>query len=361
VFRRRGDDHDPVTLLFTSGTTGRPKGVIVTERNATVSAFNYALSVNLHAESRVLCDMPMFHVVGLLAVTCATLQLGGTLLISPAFAAAETYARLADPALGITHYFCVPQMLRMMREVPGFDAAPLRRLQAIQTGGAPHPASAIRLWSDEGVRVLDGYGMSEAGTVLGMPPELDVVRRKAGAVGIAAPFVDVRLVDAEGRDVSDDSVGEVWVGGASLTPGYWRDEAATRAAFQDGWFRTGDAARRDADGYYTIVDRWKDMYISGGENVYPVEVEAVLLEMPGVSEAAVIGVPDARWGEVGAAFLVMSAGAAPDDAAILAFCRARLAGYKVPRHLRRVATLPRTASGKLQKGPLRSGWRDAGG
>jgi fatty-acyl-CoA synthase len=351
-----GDD-DAITILFTSGTTGRPKGVVITERNARASGFNYALSVNLHADSVALCDMPMFHVVGLLAVTCATLQVGGALLISPQFNAELTYARLTDPALGVTNYFCVPQMLRMMRDVQGFDAGALRKLAAIQTGGAPHPASAIRQWVAEGVRVVDGYGMTEVGTALGMPPgDLALIERKAGSIGVPAPLIEARLVDRDGHDVAEDGIGEIWLRGESLTPGYWRDENAGRAALQDGWIRTGDAAKRDADGFFTIVDRWKDMYISGGENVYPVEIEAVMLELQGVVEAAVIGVPDERWGEVGAVFLVCAAGATITDEAVIQHCRARLAGYKVPRHVRRVNTLPRTASGKLQKGELRSTW-----
>ena len=185
-------EDDVVTLLFTSGTTGRPKGVMVTERNARISGLNYALSVNLNARSVMLCDMPMFHVVGLLAATCATMQAGGTLLISPQFAADTTFARLADPALAITHYFCVPQMLRMMRSAPGFDSAALRRMTAMQTGGAPHPASAVRSWLDERVPVVDGYGMTEICTALGMPPgDFELLDRKAGSIGVPAPFIEV--------------------------------------------------------------------------------------------------------------------------------------------------------------------------
>jgi fatty-acyl-CoA synthase len=200
--------------------------------------------------------------------------------------------------------------------------------------------------------------MTEVGTALGMPPgDKSLLERKAGSIGVPAALIEARLVDRDGREVGEDEVGEIWLRGASMSPGYWRNEAATRAAFQDGWLRTGDAARRDHDGFYTLVDRWKDMYISGGENVYPAEVEAVLLELPGVSEAAVVGVPDERWGEVGAAHLVCTPGVTLSDSAVLEHCRRHLAGFKIPRHSRRVESLPRTASGKLQKGALRTGWR----
>lgn len=346
---------DVVTLLFTSGTTGRPKGVMVTAGNTRASARNFALSVDIDASTVFLCDMPMFHVVGLFTVTNTVLQSGGTLLISSQFSAPDTQARIADPALGVTHYFCVPQMAQMLRRHPAFDPAPFRRLKALQTGGAPHSAEAVGAWHAQGVRCADGFGMTEAGTVLGMPPaDFELLRRKAGSVGLPAVSMDVRLVDREGRDVGSDEVGEIWLRGPSVTPGYWRDPEATRAAFDDGWLRSGDAARRDADGFYTMVDRWKDMYISGGENVYPAEIEGVLLELPAVEEVAVVGIDDERWGEVGAAYVVLAPQAQFTLDAMLAHCRHKLAGYKIPKQLHIVDELPRTASGKVKKDLLRA-------
>jgi fatty-acyl-CoA synthase len=252
------------------------------------------------------------------------LECGGTLLIPAQFSAADTQARIADPALGVTHYFCVPQMAQMLRREAGFDPAPFRRLKALQTGGAPHSAEAVAAWHADGVRCVDGYGMSEAGTVLGMPPQdFDLLRRKSGSVGLPAVGMEVRLVDREGHDVRDGDVGELWLRGPSVTSGYWRDPEATSHAFKDGWLRTGDAARRDADGFFTMVDRWKDMYISGGENVYPAEIEGVLLELPAVDEVAVVGVQDERWGEVGAAYVVLAPQAEFSPDAILADTRSR--------------------------------------
>jgi fatty-acyl-CoA synthase len=350
--RMKGDEI--VTLLFTSGTTGRPKGVVITGDNAHASARNYALSVNIDGSSVMLCDMPLFHVVGLFTICGSVLEAGGTLLLSAQFSAEATQKWIADPALGVTHYFCVPQMAQMLRHAKGFDPQPFRRLKALQTGGAPHAAHAIGEWIDDGVRCVDGFGMTEAGTVLGVPPDdFALLRRKAGTVGVPAAHIQVRVVDRKGMDVGVGEVGELWVRGPSVTPGYWRDKLATNSAFRDGWLRTGDAASRDPEGYFTVVDRWKDMYISGGENVYPAEIESVLLEIPGVVEAAVIGISDEKWGETGCAYLVMAADAqfAPD--LILMHCRRKLARYKIPKEIQVVDALPRTASGKLKKDLLR--------
>lgn len=348
---------EPSTLLYTSGTTGTSKGVIVTEANAQATGVNYALAANVGGNAVFLCDMPMFHVVGLFAVTRTVLQQGATLLISARFEPEETVRRIGDATLGITHYFCVPQMAQLMRQARNFDPAPFRKLVALQTGGAPHAEASVRTWLNDGVMLIDGYGMSEAGTVLGMPPgDLDLLKRKAGAAGLPAFLTETRVVDRDGNDVGDGETGEIWLRGPSVSPGYWRNPTATANARHGEWLKSGDAARRDADGFITLVDRWKDMFISGGENVYPAEVEAAMLELAGVAEAAVFGAPDARWGETGVAFIVCAPGAAHNADTITSHCRARLAAYKVPKHVRIVADLPRTASGKVQKAVLRARW-----
>ena len=282
-------DDAPATLLYTSGTTGRPKGAMLSERNARAGAESFSVVGRVGPDAVFLCDMPMYHTVGLYAVCRTTLSQGATLVISPRFEAGETLRRLADPALGITHYFCVPQMAQMMRQAPGFSPKDLARLTALCTGGAPIPAAVIHRWVDDGVMIIDGYGMTEAGTVLGMPVgDLALVRDKAGSAGRPAPGVALRLVDPDGRDVAEGEIGELWLKGANITAGYWDRPEATAQAFEDGWLKTGDAARRDADGFYYLVDRWKDMFISGGENVYPAEVEAAILELDGVSEVCLL-------------------------------------------------------------------------
>jgi fatty-acyl-CoA synthase len=347
---------DPATLLYTSGTTGKPKGVMISPHNAYHSAVNYAAAANVGPDVVFLCDTPMFHTVGLIAISRTTLQEGGTLLISRVFDPVLTVRRLADPRLGITHYFCVPQMAQALRETPDYAEADLSHLTALCTGGAPIAPAVIHRWLDERVMIIDGYGMSEAGTVLGMPVgDLATPRAKAGSAGVPAPGVQVRLVDRDGRDVLDGEVGEIWLKGDNITAGYWNQPDATAKAFQEGWLKTGDAARRDADGFYYLVDRWKDMFISGGENVYPAEIEAAILEMDAVSEVAVIGVSDPKWGEVGIAYVTPAPGVELTPPMVLAHCKARIAGYKAPRGVVMIAGgLPRTGSGKVRKDVLRA-------
>ena len=346
----------PSIILYTSGTSGRPKGVIVTERNAFATAVNFSALGQVGNASIFLCDAPMFHVIGLITCLRPPLLQGGTVLISPSFDPGLTNRRLADPALGITHYFCVPQMARMLRDHQDFAPANWTTLTAIFTGGAPNPAADVLWWLEQGIRMADGFGMTEAGTVLCMPVDAGQIARKAGSSGLPGPSVLLRIVDDEGRDVAAGEAGELWLSGPNVTPGYWnRPEETARAFTSDGWLRSGDIARRDADGFVTLVDRRKDMFISGGENVYPVEIEMVLLDHPDIAEAAVIGVADERWGEVGRAFVVAKPGRALDLAALASHCNARIARYKVPKQFLLREALPRTSSGKIQKHVLR-GW-----
>jgi len=349
-------DPEQVSLiLFTSGTSGTPKGVMLSERAQRQTAINFSLLGQVDARSRILIDTPMFHIIGLITSVRPILMQGGVMLVSDGFEPGRTLARLSDPDLAVTHYFCVPQMADRIRAQPGFDGRKLGHLTALFTGGAPHPAAAITAWLDAGVPVVDGFGMSEAGTVLGMALNPSIIADKAGAAGIPAPGIELRLVGASDSDVAAGQPGELLLRGPNLFSGYWRrpDEMA-KAFTEDGWFRTGDIAVCDADGYLTIVDRRKDMYISGGENVYPAEVEAALADFPGLIETAIIGVPDARWGEVGVC--AMSHAEPGDDLAerVQAHLSGRLAGYKLPRHVVLMQALPRTGSGKVKKGDLRT-------
>jgi fatty-acyl-CoA synthase len=351
------EDVDPERvslILFTSGTSGKPKGVMLSERAQRQTAINFSLLGEVRSSSVILIDTPMFHVIGLITSVRPFLMQGGTLLVSDGFDPARTLARLGDPALAVTHYFCVPQMADRIRAEPDFDGKSLHRLTALFTGGAPHPAASIKAWLEAGVPVADGFGMSEAGTVLGMALDTEIILAKAGSAGLSAPGIGLRIVDGEGRDAGPGEAGELLLRGANLFSGYWRRPDDMAAAFtDDGWFRTGDIAVCDADGFFSIVDRKKDMFISGGENVYPAEIEAVLAGFPGLVEAAVIGVPDARWGEVGLCAMVHADPPQGLVDAVRAHLSARLAGYKLPRHFVLVEALPRTGSGKVKKADLR--------
>lgn len=347
----RRDAHEASTLLYTSGTSGKPKGVMVSEVNAFWSQLNFNLGNDVSAHSVFLCDMPLFHTAGLLANARTALLAGGTLLISRGFEAGKTLARLSDPELGITHYFSVPQMAQMLWNHPTFDPAKLRTLKVYATGGAPNPKAQVERFVRAGIPMSEGCGMSETGSIAGMPVG-DTARMlaKAGSVGTPYISVELRVVDEFGNDQARGQPGELLVRGPGVTRGYWRQPDATARAFAaGGWLKTGDVAICDEDGFYFLVDRRKDMYISGGENVYPAEVEACVAELPEIAEVAVVGVPDEQWGESGRAFVVAVPGRAIVSDDVLRHCQARLAKYKIPKEVVVCSAIPRTSSGKVQK------------
>jgi fatty-acyl-CoA synthase len=351
----RRDFEAPTTLLYTSGTSGLPKGVMISESNAIWGAINYIIGNNIGTNSVFLCDMPLFHTAGLFAAARVPLTAGGSVWISKGFEAAKTLARIADPTLGITDYFSVPQMAQMLWNEPGFDPAIMRGLKGYATGGAPNPTAQIERFARAGINMSNGFGMSETGSNFGMPvADKDLLIAKAGSCGLPYVGIQTRIVDDNGLDVAPHQTGELWLRGPSITKGYWNKPDVTAAAFEGDWFKTGDAALMDADGYFYLVDRKKDMYISGGENVYPAEVEAVIAELEDVAESAVIGVADEKWGEVGRAFIILRQGSTLDPNMIIDHCRARLARFKVPTSVVIADTIPRTASGKVQKHLLRS-------
>lgn len=349
------DQDAPSLILYTSGTSGRPKGVLLSENNLWQTAINFSLLGRVTHESAFLCDSPMFHIIGLVTNIRPALMRGGRFLVSDGFTAARTLARLADPALGITHYFCVPQMAAMMRAEPSFEPHTLRRLTAIFSGGAPHAAGAIRSWTEAGIVMADGYGMSEAGTVSCMPLDTDLIDSHAGSAGFIPPGVRAKILDEQGKECAPGEAGEILVKGPSVTSGYWSRPDETRSAFiDDGWLRTGDVGRIDVDGFLWLIDRKKDMYISGGENIYPAEIESVLAGFPAIAECAVVGVPDERWGEVGHLVMAPMPNKNIDTSEVLAFLRFRIAQYKIPKRISVIDKLPRNGAGKMVKGTLRA-------
>ena len=346
----------PSLILYTSGTTGKPKGIIHSEATIMETTINMLLLGQVNENSVFLCEAPMFHIIGLISCVRPALFCGGHLVITDGFQPDRTLAILQDQAYQISHYFCVPQMANTLRQHPAFSAASLKTLKALLTGGAPHPEAQIRAWLDDGIPIVDGYGMSEAGTVLGMPFDKKLIAENAGFVGIHSHRTQVRLVDTNDRAVAPGQAGELQISGKNLCIGIWQQPELFNACFtRDGWFRTGDIAIQNSQGFYRIVDRQKDMYISGGENVYPGEVESAVLQLPQVKECAVIGVQDQTWGEVGCLYVTYKSGVEPlKHAQLIDILKASLAKYKLPKYIYTVDFLPRNASGKLIKSKLKT-------
>ncbi|WP_374298007.1 long-chain fatty acid--CoA ligase [Sphingomonas sp.] len=343
---------DTCTLLYTSGTTGLPKGVIVTHAMNLFNAFQFAGAARITDRSVHLSVLPLFHTGGLNVYANPVFFMGGTVAVMASFDPAEKLRLIDDPALGITHLFGAPAHYQFAAQLPAFATTDFSRIITAGVGAAPTPLSLIEAWQGRGVPLTQGYGMTETGPLVLYLDQADSLR-KAGSAGKPVMYVAVRLVGVDGSEAATGEVGEIWVRGPAITPGYWRNAAATEAAFADGWLRTGDAAHRDAEGYVFIVDRWKDMYISGGENVYPAEVENVLYRHPAIAEAAVIGVASARWGETGRAIVALKQGTALDAPAVIAHCAASLARYKLPQSVVFIDALPRNAAGKVHKPSLR--------
>ena len=344
---------DPWVICYTGGTTGTPKGVVLTHGTITWNAVNTAASWGLGPDDTAILDAPLFHTGGLNVFTTPLVHVGGASILCRRFDPGRVLELLQGG--GVSVYFGVPTMFVLLQEDPRFAAADLTRLRLLIGGGAPAPPRLFERFFAKGVPFRMGYGLTEAGPNNFWLPT-DLAWRKPGAVGFPLLHVEVRLLDQAGAIVDQaERVGELCIRGPHVTPGYFRDPDATAAVLSpDGWLRTGDLACRDRDGCYTIVGRSKDMFISGGENVYPAEVEGALASHPGVVEAAVIGIPDQVWGEVGQAVVVLRSGVRADSGELQAHLRARLAGYKIPRRIVFVAELPRTGAGKVDRAALRA-------
>ncbi|MFD6292355.1 o-succinylbenzoate--CoA ligase [Streptomyces sp. NPDC060205] len=347
------DADDTCVIMYTSGTTGRPKGAMLTHGNLTWNAVNVLVDQDLIADERALVSAPLFHTAGLNMLTLPVLLKGGTCVLVEAFDPAATLDLIERHR--ITLMFGVPTMFEQVARQPGWAGADLSSLRMLSCGGSPVPTPLIAAYQERGLTFLQGYGMTEASPgVLFLDAEHAVA--KAGSAGVPHFFSDVRVVrpGLAPADLADaGETGEIVVRGPHVMPGYWGLPDETAAVFSDGWFRSGDAARIDEDGYVTVVDRIKDMIISGGENVYPAEIEDRLLAHPGIAECAVIGVPDETWGEAPRAVVVAREGVELDLDEVLASLTGHLAKYKIPKSVVLADELPRTASGKLLKSRVR--------
>jgi fatty-acyl-CoA synthase len=346
----RGDEMP--LILFTSGSTGAPKAATCTLEAIIWQAFNQAGGSRVAEEgAHVFVPLPLFHAGGLNSLTNPVMFFGGKATISARFDARVAARFIGDPAEGVTHLALVPLMYDLIAATPEFEAADLRMMRmAIVAGGRMSPELQLR-YRARGVAFSPQYGGTETGpSVTALHPG-DVEKARQGSCGTKVMHVQIRLVGEDGLDVPTGAPGEIWVKGPAITRGYI--DRSPEQDFVDGWFRTGDVARVDEAGYYFIVDRLKDMYKTGGENVSSAEVEQVLVNHPDVYDVAVIGVHDDTWGEVGLAVVVARDGATVTVESLRAFCDGRLARYKQPRRLELVPELPRNVTGKISKQALR--------
>ncbi len=350
------DLDDMCMIMYTSGTTGHPKGAVLTHGNITWNCVNVLIEVDLTADEVTLLSAPLFHTAALNMTCMPTLMKGGRVVITNGFDPDTTFDLFASQR--ITWMFGVPAMFNALAASPRWENADLSSLRVVEAGGAPVPEATIATYQQRGLTFLQGYGMTETAPGALFLGAADS-SHKVGSAGKSSFFTNVRVIDEQNHDTEPGQAGEIVVAGPNVMKGYWCRPDDTAASFTSGgWFRTGDVATVDDEGYVYVVDRIKDVIISGGENVYPAEVENVLYDHPGVADVAVIGVVDDTWGEAGQAIVVAREGTEVSTQELLDHCSGRLARYKIPKSVRFTDALPRNASGKLLKTRLRQSHGD---
>jgi fatty-acyl-CoA synthase len=346
-------DDDLAMLLYTSGTTGKPKGAMLTHGNVWWNSVNVDTVVDTRANDVNLAVAPLFHIGGLNAFTLRTFTRGGTTIIRRAFDPEQAVSDLFE--YKVTQMFAVPAMYQAMVRVPAFTTGDLSAFRCALAAGAPVPPSLIEEYGEKGVNLQQAWGLTETAPFATFLPAA-LTASKTGSAGIPMPFTEMRLVDTStGEDVLVADVrGELWVKGPNVIREYWRNEKANADSFVQGWFRTGDIGYLDSDGYLFIVDRLKDMIITGGENVYPAEVERVLAGHGDIVDSAVVGTPHEKWGEAVTAVVVMRPETSLSLEGLRDFVAQQLARYKLPSRLFVIETMPRNGSGKLDKVAIRA-------
>ena len=343
------EDH-PLFILYTSGTTGFPKGALYTHGMAFWNSINTASRLDITSQDHTLICMPPFHTGGWNVFLTPFLHHGASVTLMAKFEAEEVLQALDREKA--TLYMAVPTMLKMMQEAPGFEQAQLSSVRYFIVGGEALPLPTIERWHQKGILIRQGYGLTEVGPNITSLHHEDAIRKR-GSIGKPNFYVDYQLMDDEDKPVAAGQAGELWLRGPMVTPGYWQNKEATEAAKAGDWFKTGDMVRQDEEGFLYVVDRKKNMFISGGENVYPAEVEQYLQSHPAIEEVAIVGTADERWGEVGKAFVALREGAMLSELEIFEFCRLGLAKYKIPKYVHFVGELPKTDTGKIARSLLK--------
>ncbi|WP_246845229.1 class I adenylate-forming enzyme family protein [Bdellovibrio sp. NC01] len=341
------EELDPAMILYTSGTTGSPKGAVLTHKMIFWNSINTSFRLNVSQNDVTVSFLPFFHTGGWNVLTNPFLHRGAKVVILKKFDADQILA-LSEKEKA-TVMFGVPTTMDMMTKSPLFTKCDLSSVRYAIVGGEPMPLELIKVWDAKGIPVRQGYGLTEFGPSVFSLNEEDALR-KIGSIGFPNFYVEAKVVDNEGRELGAEQIGELILKGPACMQGYWHNEKATKETIRDGWLYTGDLVRRDAEGYYYVVGRKKEMFISGGENVYPVELEQVLRTCPGILEVAVIGVPDEKWGEVGKAFIVKKEELELNQ--VMNHCLKNLAKFKIPKHFIFLDALPKGDSGKILKRKL---------
>lgn len=337
-------------IIYTSGTTGRPKGAKVTFGNFFYNAVGMGQAIDLNSHDVNINVLPTFHIGGLGLYAGPTFHAGGTVVVMRAFDSKRFLELIEEWKVSV--FLLVPSIYLMLDQFEDFDKYDVSSVDCWSSGGSALPPSLVQKFAERGIIIQQGFGMTETGPTVFLITKEDAVR-KAGSVGKPVLHTDVSIQDQDGNFLGPEEIGELCIKGGNVTTGYWNRPEATTEALIDGWLHSGDAAKYDEEGFYYIVDRWKDMFISGGENVYPAEVESVIYHHPAVAEVAVIGVPHPKWQEVGKAVVVVKAGQNLTEQEVIDFCQGKLAKYKIPKSVVFIDALPRTAAGKVLKRELR--------
>ncbi len=340
------DSNFPYLIIYTSGTTGRPKGAVLTQENMFWNAINNNFAIDITSADKILTILPLFHIGGIGLFALPGLLAGTTVIVPNRFIPEQTLHLIESE--GVTICMGVPTIFDALRKSPYFEQTNLSSLRWFYSGGAPCPHELIRYYHERDIPLGQGFGMSETSPTIFMMMREDYQHR-IGSIGKPALFCDIRIVDDHGNDLPPEEIGELWVKGPNLFKEYWNLPEETTKSIVDGWFHTGDLAKRDADGFIYVAGRKKEMIISGGENIYPLEVEQVLYTHPHIAEVAVLGIPDQKWGEAPLAVIACKDSMELTSDEVSAYCQQHLAKYKCPKRIEFMTSLPKNATGKIDK------------